>query len=466
MKMSTRLVTIKTFDSWPSLMLDKQLLERNGIHAFSQDEYLANSSLPPALEGYRLQVNETDLPAARALLGQADVLIVPETTQRSGSTWFVYLAAGFVLIFGIVAFVNGFKSLSGHFVNLLRIDKDLHIYKLVISGLMSMGCIAMLVRQKWAWYLVTTLVAGEAVRMLSDSAARDYAINASDTVLSKEMPLGYRFAGIVISLIISAIFHLPVITAFFKIGTWKHSLVGTAIVGVLCAIPFFLPVTDDKTISSLYIEFKEEGPHRDVRYYYRGKPYTGSLTDRYSDSIPSWVIEVRNGWPEGEGRSYFPDGKLRSVYHMAGGKMEGEYKEWHPNGNLMRVFNHRDGVEHGVFYEYAEDGSKAVEKYYVKGSLHGPYMMKSDGGLREEQGYYRNNEPDSLWITWVEGVKFKEQNFKNGMKHGKTLYWHQDGSLSEEQYYLNDKETGTWTEWDKDGNVISVEVYRDGVQVE
>jgi len=109
------LVTVAGFSQAPEAYVAKGLLEAEGIWAFVADEYTvtANWLYSRALQGVKLQVRESDLEAARRILGLEEEAEVPEEERcplcgstniqyrRFSSRWVFlsWLLLGFPLLF-------------------------------------------------------------------------------------------------------------------------------------------------------------------------------------------------------------------------------------------------------------------------------------------------------------------------------------------------------------------------------
>jgi len=52
------------------------------------------------------------------------------------------------------------------------------------------------------------------------------------------------------------------------------------------------------------------------------------------------------------------------------------------------------------------------------------------------------------------------------MEHGKSARWYENGQIKSEAHYINDVKDGTFKKWDKQGNLISRQVYDMGELVE
>ncbi len=73
----TTLVTVKTYDSLPEAEVGRSVLEQNGILAHLPDRHVVFAAwyLTRAVGGIRVQVPESEVDAARALLGERDEIL-------------------------------------------------------------------------------------------------------------------------------------------------------------------------------------------------------------------------------------------------------------------------------------------------------------------------------------------------------------------------------------------------------
>jgi antitoxin component YwqK of YwqJK toxin-antitoxin module len=81
----------------------------------------------------------------------------------------------------------------------------------------------------------------------------------------------------------------------------------------------------------------------DGRYYFKGEPFTGVTTTRWSG------------------------GELESVVHYRDGLTHGVSVGWYPDGKPMVYTEMEYETAHGWHIEWAEDGTKTVEVRYEHG---------------------------------------------------------------------------------------------------
>jgi antitoxin component YwqK of YwqJK toxin-antitoxin module len=92
---------------------------------------------------------------------------------------------------------------------------------------------------------------------------------------------------------------------------------------------------------------------------------------------------------EGEGKLFYPSGKVQDIRHYKNGhfvgdykefyesgtlkgegiytnsKMEGDWKRYYPNGQLQEVVTFKNGNENGAFKEFYENGKPKTEGTYT-----------------------------------------------------------------------------------------------------
>ncbi|MGW2701522.1 toxin-antitoxin system YwqK family antitoxin [Streptomyces sp. NPDC001340] len=92
------------------------------------------------------------------------------------------------------------------------------------------------------------------------------------------------------------------------------------------------------------------------RLLYRGKPFTGEVTEHFTSRLVSLDVYA-DGVQDGPSREWYKDGTLRSEGTVRNGLPRGEFKEWHPNGALAsrQVFDD-DGLTLREEHEWDEHG--------------------------------------------------------------------------------------------------------------
>ena len=104
-----------------------------------------------------------------------------------------------------------------------------------------------------------------------------------------------------------------------------------------------------------------------------------------SEGKVSFEGEMKNGKPNGEWTTFFPDGRPR----------------WKGNKN--------EGVSHGPFTMWYQDGRKKMEGNYENGKKHGLSTMWHLNGSKWREQRHIQGEPSGSWRTWNEKGELIEE---------------------------------------------------------
>ncbi|MEX0721001.1 MAG: hypothetical protein WD059_10055 [Balneolaceae bacterium] len=112
-------------------------------------------------------------------------------------------------------------------------------------------------------------------------------------------------------------------------------------------------------------------------------------------------------------------------------------------------------------------GDPYVSASFKDGKFDGRYTAWHLSGHKMGESNYANGIKEGISIAWHEnGNKASVVNFKNDKREGKLEIFLLTGDKSTEAFFKADNLDSTYTRWDMDGNVISVEMYEEGVLVE
>jgi hypothetical protein len=107
-------------------------------------------------------------------------------------------------------------------------------------------------------------------------------------------------------------------------------------------------------------------------------------------------------------RTFYPNGKLKSVYTIEKGKMHGAYVEYYQNGFLKEERTYVYGELTGLFKQYHDDGSISTETEYLQDFKNGLSIA-----------YHYN------------GKQFTTSHYKNGVKVGEEFEYDSSGTCTE-----------------------------------
>lgn len=185
--------------------------------------------------------------------------------------------------------------------------------------------------------------------------------------------------------------------------------------------------------------FYEDGTLKSVGKYKNDKP-VGRWKYFYQNStIESEGIYTQKGTPDGEWKWFYEDGSLHRVENYINGLEDGEYIEYDETGKLIVKGNYEMGLEEGKwlvdFGYYKEEGE------YKGGSKFGNWKSFYDNGkLRFDLNYIDNNLNGTNKWYWYSGTLKEQTSYRNGKKEGDQIFFNEDGTVFLTITYKNDVE--------------------------
>lgn len=204
---------------------------------------------------------------------------------------------------------------------------------------------------------------------------------------------------------------------------------------------------------------------------------------------------------DGFQKFYYPNGKLSSEGILKDGKPDGYWKSYNLNGTLKSEGNRKNFELDSLWKFYNEDGRLMVDISYRSGKKNGfktTYLDKetvrenfvddvkegltvylySDGKVKQEipfvngleQGYGKEYAPDGTIVTLTEYkrgfiVDRMRINRKDGSgrKQGRWCTFFDNGNLKTEATYRDDRINGYYKEYARNGDLLKILKYTDGV---
>lgn len=237
-----------------------------------------------------------------------------------------------------------------------------------------------------------------------------------------------------------------------------------------------------------------------IHRYYRN----GSLKEQYI---------LKDGNYNGFYHVYYPNGQMEKSFNYVDDVLQGDYIIYHPNGKEASVFKVVDGKINGKRVNYYPDGKLQSEFNYLEGDLDGAYTEYFSNGQVSEKGVFKEGKKvgltESFWSngqlsykaeldesgkengtsTWydIDGKKYHEFDFTKGElkkirfydkqgkeqlvseKKGKKIknsVYYPNGIVRREVMIIDGEYDGPYNYYDYYGNLINVELYKEGVLVD
>jgi len=97
--------------------------------------------------------------------------------------------------------------------------------------------------------------------------------------------------------------------------------------------------------------------------------------------------------PDGTYTEYYPEGGLKTVRTMMGGKANGTLKSFYPSGGTQAEAYYFAGGREGLFKYYTEEGRTLMEAEYKNDKLHGWKKEYGPDGALASEVYYADGLP-------------------------------------------------------------------------
>lgn len=195
------------------------------------------------------------------------------------------------------------------------------------------------------------------------------------------------------------------------------------------------------------------------------------------------------GQPDGEQKTYYPNGTLQSIItynhglkngrqafynphelktnesFFVLGKLEGTYFEMTQDRKEIHAHftNNRLDGPYRVLYPASLDGEKlkALDATYVNGRLDGEAIEYNTQGLKITSIHYREGKREGPFIIYNNEGRIKiRAEFKEDKQEGITFEYFPDGKIHLQASFIHDKREGNEIVYNTSGNIISLSSYK------
>jgi len=186
--------------------------------------------------------------------------------------------------------------------------------------------------------------------------------------------------------------------------------------------------------------------------------------EKYKKGILIRKENYEFGVRQGEGKIFYPTGKLKMVFNFTNGEINGDSISYYENGNISGKTPFKSGSIDGYNYSYY-DNNQLRRKTYLKNNevIDQTVDIFNYDGKVVSQIIYKNGKRNGLFISYDDDgtLKFK-QNLIDDKKNGITIHYHKNGQVFSETNYVDDKEEGIETGYYENGNLWSRKTYVNG----
>jgi len=199
----------------------------------------------------------------------------------------------------------------------------------------------------------------------------------------------------------------------------------------------------------------------------------------YPNGLISSEGELINNQPHGVWKSYFTDGKIKSIVAWNFGKLEGVSEFFSTTGFRTTTYAYLNHLKTGPAHFYDSVGSLIREVVYVNDTLHGPAIEFYSTGLKKSEYKYEKGirSGSTFLFSEIDGSKTGELKYEhdsliqtitynaidlNGNKQG---YWKETdafGRVRAEGNYVDNNRDGQFIYYDVYGRQEKVMYYAQG----
>ncbi|MEI6174007.1 MAG: toxin-antitoxin system YwqK family antitoxin [Bacteroidota bacterium] len=187
---------------------------------------------------------------------------------------------------------------------------------------------------------------------------------------------------------------------------------------------------------------------------------------RKVDSLGRPIYEGRfkDGFPGGEFRYFYPDGKLKTVSVILNQGKKARTVSYFPNGRKMAAGVYLNEKKDSTWQFFSEsNGTLVSEQSFQAGLANGPSkVFYPDGGLSEIRNF-RNGIMEGIWEQYyLEGKLKLHATYKAGEKQGSFQTFYSSGKIMISGQYDAGHQDGPWVYYNENGSISKKEIYAKG----
>lgn len=135
------------------------------------------------------------------------------------------------------------------------------------------------------------------------------------------------------------------------------------------------------------------------------------------------------------------------------------------NGQVSSKGTLRQGKPDGYWISYYQNGNIKTEGNREHYKLTGTWKFYSPEGILSATIDYKEDQKDGFRVTYRGKTEAKREAFKADVKNGNTVEYHSNGSVKSIIPFVNGREKGLGYIYDTAGTVISLKTFKAGVLV-
>ena len=169
-----------------------------------------------------------------------------------------------------------------------------------------------------------------------------------------------------------------------------------------------------------------------------------------ADTTKKSFSSYAKGKAEGEWKTWWPNGIIKSEFTYVKNEIEGVYSYFDSLGTKIKTETYKKSILNGVLSEYNENGTLRSTTDYVKGKKTGLVKEFLEGIVLLEQKTLKKDSLDGEWTSWHDnGTKKVVRVYKNGTPVGNWIFNDEKGEWMREEQYKGGLAHGIWSFYDE-----------------
>lgn len=169
-----------------------------------------------------------------------------------------------------------------------------------------------------------------------------------------------------------------------------------------------------------------------------------SLYDESGILLETLTFDMDN--IRGENVRYYNTGERDIVATRIGDLWQGEVRSFYKSGRLKSLTEYRDGMKHGLMKTYFDNDSSSLMNvsHYERDIRTGEYVAYYSNGCLAEKGAFLGGERSGMWVSFYPdgATVYTTGRYEDGNYHGLWRIYHPDGSIKQTALFQQGYEHG------------------------
>lgn len=149
-------------------------------------------------------------------------------------------------------------------------------------------------------------------------------------------------------------------------------------------LPLFLVVVSmacqETTTRTRILNTDPQLKKTDFGWFYQEKPFSGYMIEAEKDHRVVYSLPIIAGQEQGVAKGWYNTGERLLERNFIDGKKEGTFTQWWPNGKIRYLFHYKNNLFNGAQFVFFPDGKKREESHFQAGEREGIQRVWNENG--------------------------------------------------------------------------------------